>query len=351
VINSSSTVTATSGAPFLFAITATGSPTSYSASGLPAGLAINPATGVISGTPTGTGTYTATISVTNANGTTVTSLGITIARVSTAAFVPAATSPSNRLVNLSCRADLTGSEVLIAGFVVSGSGSKTLVVRGIGPGLAQFNVPGYLVTPELQVYNSAGTMIYQNSTWGGTSALIGAFQQVGAFALATGSADAALEVSLPAGSYTMHVFDPNGNGGVVLAEIYDADAAPLTAPTRLINLSARGEVSQDAGALIGGFVISGNSLPDPVLSVYDSAGTLVAQNLAWTNQTSLGSDQPVISANDITAQDATVGAFALSTANTDTALIANLPPGAYTFQITSASQTAGAALGEVYELP
>ena len=372
VISSSSSVIATTGNPFLFAITATGSPTSYSASGLPSGLSINPATGVISGTPTGTGTYTASISVTNANGTTVSSLTITIGSASTTPFVPASTSPSNRLVNLSCRADLTGSQVLIAGFVVSGTSSKTLVVRAVGPGLAQFNVPGYLVTPELQVFNSAGTMIYQNSTWGGTSALIAAFQRVGAFALATGSADAALEVSLPAGSYTMHAFDPNGNGGVVLAEIYDADTTPLSAPDRLINLSARGEVTQDAGALIGGFVISGNStksvlirgigpglaaygvtgvLPDPVLSVYNSSGTLVAQNLAWTNQTSLGTDQPVIAANDITAQDAVVGAFALSTANTDTALIANLPPGAYTFQITSASQTSGAALGEVYELP
>ena len=77
----------------------------------------------------------------------------------------------------------------------------------------------------------------------------------------------------------------------------------------------------------------------------------MAQNLAWTNQTSLGTDQPVIAASDITNQDAVVGAFALSTANTDTALIATLPPGAYTFQIRSAAQTSGAALGEVYELP
>ena len=133
-----------------------------------------------------------------------------------------------------------------------------------------------------------------------------------------------------------------------------------------------GAVTPTTGALIGGFVISGSStksilirgigpglsafgvpttLPDPVLSVYDSGGNLVAQNFSWTSQAATGTDQPAIAASDITAADASVGAFALSTQNSDTALIANLQPGAYTFVITSASDSTGAVLGEVYELP
>jgi hypothetical protein len=261
---------------------------------------------------------------------------------------------------------------MIAGFVISGTGSKTVLLRAVGPGLSAFNVPGVMATPELQLYSASGTVIAQNSGWGGSASLAATFAQVGAFSLATYSADAAIVTSLAPGAYTIHVFDPTGKGGVVLTEIYDATPSPLTAPQRLINLSARGEVSSGAGALIGGFVISGSStksvlirgigpglaqfgitdeIPDPVLSVFDANGNLVATNFSWTNQTVAGPDQPSIYASDITATDTSVGAFTLSASSPDTALIANLPPGAYTFQVTSASGTTGEALGEVYELP
>jgi len=131
-------------------------------------------------------------------------------------------------------------------------------------------------------------------------------------------------------------------------------------------------VSSGAGALIGGFVISGSSvksvlirgvgpglaaygvtdaLMDPELSVYDANGNLVAQNLNWANQSVTGLDQATVTSQDITATDASVGAFALSAQDADTALIANLPPGAYTIQVTSVSNATGEALCEVYELP
>ncbi|MFZ1057171.1 MAG: hypothetical protein WAN79_15975, partial [Opitutaceae bacterium] len=159
---------------------------------------------------------------------------------------------------------------------------------------------------------------------------------------------------------------------IVLAEIYDASASPLAATQRLINLSARGNVSYSFGPLIGGFVISGSSnksvlirgigpgltafgvtdaIPDPVLEVFDQNDNLVAQNNVWTAQISASPYQPSISSGDITSADSSVSAFALSAQNSDTALIVDLPPGAYTFQITSASDANGEALGEVYELP
>ena len=146
----------------------------------------------------------------------------------------------------------------------------------------------------------------------------------------------------------------------------------MTSPQRLTNISAMGAVTPTTGALFGGFVISGSStksilirgigpglsafkiaavLPDPVLSVFDSGGNLVAQNFSWTSQSATGPDQPAITAADLTAADTSVGAFALSALNSDTALIANLAPGAYTFEISSASGRTGVVLGEVYELP
>jgi uncharacterized delta-60 repeat protein len=372
VVSSPSAVTGTTGSPLTFNVTGTNTPTSFSASGLPPGLTINGTTGVISGTPTGTGTYTVAVTVTNGSGSSISSLTITVSPPGGSSFAPAPTSSANRLINLSSRADLTGTQTLIAGFVISGTGPKPVLLRAVGPGLQAFSVPGFMATPALQLYSSTGTLLSSNSSWGGGAALTAAFAQVGAFSLTATSADAAILTSLAPGSYTIHVYDPSGNGGIVLTEVYDASPSPATAAQRLINISARGTVSPGAGALIGGFVIQGTSIKtvlirgigpglaafavtdaiaDPVLSVFDSNGNLVAQNFNWNNQTITGAYQDTVVAQDITNADSSVGAFTLSSQNADTALLADLPPGAYTFQVTSASNATGEALGEVYELP
>ncbi|PYM09168.1 MAG: hypothetical protein DMF15_06680 [Verrucomicrobia bacterium] len=78
VITSPTTASGTVCNAFSYQITATNNPTSYSATGLPAGLTVNTSTGVISGTPTATGTFTVTISATNSRGTGSATLTITI---------------------------------------------------------------------------------------------------------------------------------------------------------------------------------------------------------------------------------------------------------------------------------
>ncbi|UAY52782.1 putative Ig domain-containing protein [Ferruginibacter albus] len=77
-ISSSATATATVGTSFSYTITASNTPTSYNATGLPTGLSINTSSGVISGTPTTAGSYAVTISATNAGGTGTKTLSITI---------------------------------------------------------------------------------------------------------------------------------------------------------------------------------------------------------------------------------------------------------------------------------
>ena len=371
-VNSSPVLTVTNGVAVNFTVTATQSPKTFTASGLPAGLTINRNTGVISGTPTGTGTYNVAVTVGNAGGSTVSALTITVAANNGTRFSPAATSAANRLLNLSSRADLSGSGMLITGFAISGTGTKTVLLRAVGPGLKQFEVPGTMATPTLQLFASDGTLISQNSGWGGAAPLAASFAQVGAFPLTAGSADSVILTDLSPGSYTVHVFDPSGKGGVVLAEVYDASPSPMTATQRLINISSRGTVSPGAGALIGGFVVTGTSvksvlvrgvgpglkafgvgdaLSDPVLSVFDENGNVVAQNLGWSSQAITGADQASITAQDITDVGTGVGAFTLAAGSGDTALIANLPPGSYTFQVTSSSNATGEALGEVYEIP
>jgi len=370
VVNSPAAATGAPGVAFSFTVTATQSPQSFSATGLPPGLGMNTVTGVISGTPTTDGSYTVAITVTNTVGSATSYLTILISTPSGSTSPISTTSSADRLINISSRADLSGGQNLIAGFVVAGTGSKTLLLRAAGPSLAQFGVVGFMAAPELDLYSASGSVISMNTGW--NSSLASTFSQVGAFPFSANSDDVAVVISLAPGNYTLHVYDPLGVGGIVLTEVYDADPSPLTSPTRLTNISARGPISSGAGALIGGFVVAGNTvksvlirgvgpglaaygvtdaIPDPELSVYDANGNLVAQNLNWTNQTVTGADQASVTSADITSTDASVGAFALSAQSADTALIANLPPGAYTFEVISVSNATGEALGEVYELP
>jgi hypothetical protein len=78
VINSALTATGTTGSAFNYQISATNSPTSYNATGLPSGLSVNTSTGAITGTPTATGSSNVTISATNAGGTGSATLALTV---------------------------------------------------------------------------------------------------------------------------------------------------------------------------------------------------------------------------------------------------------------------------------
>jgi hypothetical protein len=135
-------------------------------------------------------------------------------------------STGTRLINISTRAQVgTGANIIIPGFVISGSGSEHLLVRADGPGLTQFGVAGVLAQPSLTVFDSNGNVIASNTGWGTGSdpALIASTAaSVGAFALAPGSADSALIVNLSPGAYTMQVSGLGSTTGVALAEVYEA---------------------------------------------------------------------------------------------------------------------------------
>jgi hypothetical protein len=79
-ITSPLTASGTVGVAFSYQITATNNPTSYNATGLPAGLSVNTTTGLISGTPTAAGSFNVTISATNSAGTGSATLALTIAQ-------------------------------------------------------------------------------------------------------------------------------------------------------------------------------------------------------------------------------------------------------------------------------
>ncbi len=281
-----------------------------------------------------------------------------------------AINPLNRRpCNLSARASAAaGANQLIAGFVTTGNAQKTLLVRGDGPSLAAFGVTGFLTDPQLTLMDGT-TAIASATTW--VTSLDAVFAQVGAFALTPGSHDAALLQTVAAGPYTAEITSQTTHTGVALAEIYDADS--LAPASRLINLSARASVGSGANVLIGGFVIAGttplvvvirgdgpaltgfgvtSALPSTTLTLSDSNGT-IATNSGWGNGPTAGP----AATNGIVVQaltdsiSADVGAFALSDGSADSGIVATLPPGAYTAEVSGANGATGVALVEIYELP
>lgn len=144
--------------------------------------------------------------------------GVALAECYDAGGMPTLGRP--RLVNLSARARAgKGDETLIGGFVIRGSGTMRVLIRGIGPTLSSYQVTGVLSDPELRLFAGA-TVIASNDDWNDSAELRSVFAQVGAFELPANAKDAALLVSLPAGVYTAHVSGKGGATGVAMIEIY-----------------------------------------------------------------------------------------------------------------------------------
>jgi hypothetical protein len=153
--------------------------------------------------------------------------GIALAEVYDA--TPAASySPSApHLVNISARLQVgTGANILIAGFVVGGTTSKTVLLRASGPALAPFGVSGTLSDPQLSLYRSnadgTSTLLSSNTGWGGNAQIAAAAGSVGAFSWGSqGTPDSAILVTLPPGAYTAQVQGASGDTGIALVEAYD----------------------------------------------------------------------------------------------------------------------------------
>jgi sugar lactone lactonase YvrE len=143
------------------------------------------------------------------------------------------------MTDISTRAQVgTGSNTLIAGFVVTGTQPATVLVRGDGPALkaVPFSVPGTLAQPVVSVYDGNSMLIASNQGWannpkaGGSTvaasfraATAADFSSAGAFPLASGSLDSALVLTLPPGAYSAWITSADGTLGVALAEVYQLE--------------------------------------------------------------------------------------------------------------------------------
>ncbi|MBL9198954.1 MAG: hypothetical protein JNL39_00550, partial [Opitutaceae bacterium] len=240
--------------------------------------------------------------------------------------------PSARLSNLSVRTAMAPNQLLIVGVVVSGGGSRNILVRAGGPALAAFGLPNAMPDPRLELYNGT-TSVFANDDW--PANLAPTFVSVGAFAFPAGSKDAAFVQGID-GARTIQARDTGTGAGVVLVEAYDIGEGNTP---RMINVSARNRVGTGDDILIAGFNVAGTgtkqllvravgptladfgvtgTLADPILEIY-SGTTKIAENDNWA-----ASLAPTFTA---------VGAFQLTAGSRDAALVTSLAPGSYTVQV------------------
>lgn len=148
--------------------------------------------------------------------------GVALAEVYDATPAGSYTPATPRLINISARGPVeTGANIMIAGFVIGGTTSRTVLIRASGPALTAFNIEGVLPDPEIQLY-SGMTLLATNDGWGGSTFITSAAAAVAAFPWTNlSSADSAILVTLPPGAYTAQVSGASGDSGIALVEVYE----------------------------------------------------------------------------------------------------------------------------------
>jgi len=241
----------------------------------------------------------------------------------------------------------TGDNVLIAGFIISGTVGKKVLIRGLGPSLGTLGVAGALQDPIIELRGPSGAFINGNDNWR-------SLQQAEIQATGLPPSDdreSAFLITLAPGNYTAIEKGKNNTTGVGLIEVYDLDP---TGPAQLANISTRGFVETGDNVMIGGFIIGGNgaevlvraigpslsqfgisgALSDPVLSLRNAQGTELAANDDWHDT------QPaVIQATGIPPSNAL-----------ESAIVTTLPNGSYTAIVSGYHNATGVGLIEVYNI-
>ena len=181
----------------------------------------------------------------------------------------------------------TGDQVGIGGFIITGSGSKRVLLRAIGPSLGQFGVPNPLADTVMELHGPAGFTTIVNDNWRDTQEA-----EIQATGIPpTNDLESAILVTLVPGNYTAIVRGNNETSGVGLVEVYDL--GPAT--SQLANISTRALISTGDNVVIGGFILGGGDhahifihaggpsgvippLADATLELRDASGTLIAFN-------------------------------------------------------------------------
>jgi uncharacterized delta-60 repeat protein len=256
----------------------------------------------------------------------------------------------SRLVNISTRGQVqTDFDVMIGGFVISGSTPKTVVIRALGPTLALYGVLGTLANPQLRLVRSSdGMVIASNDDWSNAANAA----TIAASGLAPSSpSESAIYTTLQPDAYTAIVWGVGGGTGVGLVEVYEIDHPEIP----FINISTRGKVLTDFDVMIGGFVIGGSEPQTvvvrgigPSLASFGISRPLSNPKLvlvSMASQTAIASNDDWGSADNAAAIQSS--GFAPSDPK-ESAIYITLQPGAYTAILSGVDGGTGTGLVEVY---
>jgi len=270
----------------------------------------------------------------------------------TVTATPSSTPPA-QAVNLSTRMRVqTGDNVGIGGFIISGTGSKNVLLRALGASLTQFGVPNPLPDSVLELNGTGGFVTITNNNWQDNAAQA-------ALIMSTGLApkhnlDSAIYATLNPGAYTAIVRGNNNSTGVSLIEVYDLSQA---VPAKLANISTRAFVNTGDDIVIAGFILGNqsgndrvivrgigpsltalgvpNALANPTLELRNSNGALLFANNDWQQDP---------------AQAAELTAAGLAPTNQlESGIAATLSPGLYTALLAGVSNGTGVGVVEVYD--
>ena len=191
----------------------------------------------------------------------------------------------------------TGDNALIGGFIVTGPGSKRIIIRAIGPSVP---LSGTLANPHLELYNAAGQLIASNDNWQDAA---NKQEIIDSSIPPSHPLESAILTTVMPGNHTAVVRGTDGGTGVALVEVYDLEAGSTS---RLANISTRGFVESDPNVLIGGVIVDGqiprrtivraigpslgrpDALGDPALELRDANGGLLDSNDNWPTSPQAG---------------------------------------------------------------
>jgi hypothetical protein len=130
----------------------------------------------------------------------------------------------SKLANISTRAFVsTGNDIVIAGFILGNrSGNDRVVVRGLGPSLADFGGPDALADPTLELRDNNGTLLVANNDWQDDS--LQASEITAAGLALTNNFESGIAATLPPGTYTALLAGLNNGTGNGVVEVYDRGA-------------------------------------------------------------------------------------------------------------------------------
>lgn len=239
-----------------------------------------------------------------------------------------------------------GDRTGIAGFILRGSSTKRVIVRGLGPSVP---VNGRLADPLIELHDKNGALVAVNDNWVDSSDR----DAIQASGLAPEDPkEAAIISDIDSGAHTAVLRGANGSTGIGLVDIYDLNSS---SNSDLANVSTRAVVETSDNLLIGGFIVQGDiaqrivvraigpslqasgvddSLQNPTLELHDGNGDLIMANDDWKE-----SQEAEIRASGLQPSD-----------DRESAIVRNLGPGAYTAVVRGAGGTTGTGLVEAYNV-